>query len=213
MILKTFKYQVLDSNSSTLKVLNNQKISLEIAENAKSVLHHTLKILQKNKYKSLSSTKTRSEVSGSGRKPWKQKGTGRARAGSNRSPLWRGGGVIFGPRTKNKTLKKLNKKEKKLAIKTAIYNKQQKICVLNTLELTTTKQKGFIEKLSKINFNLTKKDLIIVLRGNKTVQKQNSLWGKRIINHARLQDIVKSEKILIDENSLKILIGIPHETR
>ena len=67
-------------------------------------------------------TKTRSEVRGGGKKPWQQKGTGRARAGSSRSPLWRGGGVIFGPKPKTTSLK-LNKKERKLAVQTLLYNK------------------------------------------------------------------------------------------
>ena len=72
------------------------------------------------------STKTRSEVRGGGKKPWQQKGTGRARAGSSRSPLWRGGGVIFGPKPKTTKLK-LNKKERKSALQTLLYNKRKNI--------------------------------------------------------------------------------------
>merc|ERR1712231_47060 len=79
------------------------------------------------------STKTRSEVRGGGRKPWQQKGTGRARAGSNSSPLWKGGGVIFGPKPK-KTILKLNKKERKLALQTLLYNKRNNISVIDNLE-------------------------------------------------------------------------------
>jgi large subunit ribosomal protein L4 len=75
------------------------------------IIHRAFVTQKKNKWQHTSSTKTRSEVAGGGRKPWKQKGTGRARAGSNTSPLWKGGGVSFGPKPKN-VFYKLNKKEK-----------------------------------------------------------------------------------------------------
>merc|ERR1712106_997512 len=84
---------------------------------------------QKQQKQGTVSTKTRSEVRGGGRKPWQQKGTGRARAGSNRSPLWKGGGVIFGPKPKAVTLK-LNQKERKLSLQTLLYNKRDNILVI-----------------------------------------------------------------------------------
>merc|ERR1712130_201051 len=77
------------------------------------------------------STKTRGEVRGGGRKPWRQKGTGRARAGSNRSPLSKGGGVIFGPKPKT-ILLKLN--QRKLSLQTLLYNKRNNILVIDNLE-------------------------------------------------------------------------------
>ena len=77
--------------------------------------------------------KNRSSVQGGGAKPWRQKGTGRARAGSNRSPLWRGGGVIFGPKFNKKKIK-INKKERNLALHTLLYNKRNKTFLFENLE-------------------------------------------------------------------------------
>src|SRR5210317_1735755 len=95
-------------------------------------------------------TKTRSEVRGGGKKPWQQKGTGRARAGSSRSPLWRGGGVIFGPKPKTTKLK-LNKKERRSALQTLLYNKKDNIIGYNgDIEFNTkVTPKEFREALNR----------------------------------------------------------------
>nr|WDB00727.1 ribosomal protein L4 [Cavernulicola chilensis] len=109
------------------------------------------------------STKTKSEVRGGGRKPWRQKGTGRARAGSIRSPLWRGGGIIFGPKPRCYS-KKLNKKEFKLALKMAIYNSKFKTTLTNDLayEIKSPKTKDIENILNNLGFNKFSKILIIV---------------------------------------------------
>jgi large subunit ribosomal protein L4 len=87
-------------------------------ENASHIVHRALVRQMNNARQGTLSTKTRAEVRGGGRKPWRQKGTGRARAGSSRSPLWRGGGVIFGPKPRDFSLK-MNRKERRLALRTA----------------------------------------------------------------------------------------------
>ena len=109
------------------------------------------------------STKTRSEVRGGGRKPWRQKGTGRARAGSSRSPLWKGGGVIFGPKPK-KVVLKLNKKERKLALQTLLYNKKNNILIIENLEneIIDPKTKTFLKVCQNCTINLDQKVLVIV---------------------------------------------------
>ena len=110
------------------KVLGDRK------KKAVGLIHRIYLIQLKNRRKHTASTKTRSEVRGGGRKPWKQKGTGRARAGSIRSPLWKGGGVVFGPKPKQIKLK-LNKKEKNLALTTLLVNKYKQTFVFANTDL------------------------------------------------------------------------------
>ncbi len=96
-------------------------------------------------------TKTRTEVRGGGRKPWKQKGTGRARAGSTRSPLWTGGGVVFGPTPRDYSVK-VNRKVRRLALKSVLSQKlaDEKLKVLDKLELSEIKTKGMTEVLNSL---------------------------------------------------------------
>ncbi|MGL5880366.1 MAG: 50S ribosomal protein L4, partial [Xenococcaceae cyanobacterium] len=99
-------------------------LELKIAkeENAQHIVHRALITQTTNARQGTASSKTRAEVRGGGRKPWRQKGTGRARAGSIRSPLWRGGGVIFGPRPRDFDIK-MNRKERRLALRTALMSR------------------------------------------------------------------------------------------
>jgi large subunit ribosomal protein L4 len=115
-------------------------------KNAIGLIHRVYLAYLKNKRKYTASTKTKSEVRGGGRKPWRQKGTGRARAGSSRSPLWVGGGVSFGPKPRIVS-KKINKKERKLAILSALYLKKQQINFIDQTsfnEFTTIKTKSIV---------------------------------------------------------------------
>lgn len=98
-------------------------------ENASHIVHRALRRQMTNSRQGTASAKTRSEVRGGGRKPWRQKGTGRARAGSIRSPLWRGGGVIFGPKPRDFEIK-MNRKEKRLALRTAFQDRLEDAVVV-----------------------------------------------------------------------------------
>ena len=165
-VQKFLTYKSLDINGQLLN--EEQKLDLNVLEHSgnylihKDVLRHHMSLKQ-----GTVSTKTKSEVSGGGRKPWRQKGTGRARAGSNRSPLWRGGGVIFGPKPKQ-VLLKLNKKEKNLALQTLLYNKRNDISVIKDLEnsFEIPKTKTFLNICQNCGIELSEKILIIV--SNKT---------------------------------------------
>ena len=123
-IQKFITYTPLDINGNQLNF--DCSLKLNVLKSSGNYLLHKDLLRHSNSSKQLtSSSKTRSEVRGGGCKPWRQKGTGRARAGSNRSPLWKGGGVIFGPKPRQ-IISKSNKKEKKLALQTLIYNKKNK---------------------------------------------------------------------------------------
>nr|YP_009294191.1 ribosomal protein L4 [Hildenbrandia rubra]AOM67433.1 ribosomal protein L4 [Hildenbrandia rubra] len=115
-------------------------------------------------------TKTKAEVQGGGKKPWKQKGTGRARAGSNRSPLWRGGGVIFGPRYQHYR-KKINKKEKAIALQACLQNRLENIKVISNFVESFSKPntKLILQILGKWEVNMKDKVLIITKEHNKNL--------------------------------------------
>jgi large subunit ribosomal protein L4 len=149
-VQKFIKYIPLDITGKPLN--STHELTLDILDKSGNyVLHKDLLRHLNSKRQGTASTKTRSEVRGGGRKPWQQKGTGRARAGSNRSPLWKGGGVIFGPKPKAVTLK-LNKKERQLALQTLLYNKKNNVIVIEDLEntLTEAKNKEFCKNVSRL---------------------------------------------------------------
>jgi len=161
-IQKFIKYSPLDINGKSIN--STQELRLTVLEKSGNyLLHKDLLRHSNSKRQGTVATKTRSEVRGGGRKPWQQKGTGRARAGSNRSPLWKGGGVIFGPKPKSISLK-LNKKERRLALQTLLYNKKNSIVIIDNLEnsLTESKTKSFLQICSNCNINFHQNLLIVV---------------------------------------------------
>jgi len=161
-IQKFITYTPLDITGQVLN--SNHELKLNVLENSGNYLIHKdiLRHYASQKQGTVS-TKTRSEVRGGGRKPWRQKGTGRARAGSNRSPLWKGGGVIFGPKPKTINFK-LNKKERRLALQTLLYNKKNNLLIIENLEneINIPKTKTFLKICQDCGINLNQKLLIIV---------------------------------------------------
>ena len=127
-----------------------------------AVLHNAIVLAYANSRISTASTKTRSEVSGGGRKPWRQKGTGRARQGSIRATQWRGGGIALGPKPRDYSIK-MNRKERRLALISALSykNKNKNIVVVDNFDLETNKTKDFVKTLKDLELN-DKKVLIVM---------------------------------------------------
>ena len=163
-VQKFIKYTPLDITGKSLN--STQELILNVLEKSGNYLLHKDLLRHSNSQRQGTvSTKTRSEVRGGGRKPWKQKGTGRARAGSNRSPLWKGGGVTFGPKPKTVSFQ-LNKKERRLALQTLLYNKKNNIVIIENLEteLTEWKTKSFLKICQNCQIDLNQKILLVVSR-------------------------------------------------
>jgi len=140
-------------------------LELKVAreENASHIVHKALRRQMCNGRQGTASTKTRSEVRGGGRKPWRQKGTGRARAGSIRSPLLRGGGVIFGPKPRDYEIK-MNRKERRLAIRTAFQSRCEDLIVVEEFaeNLPRPKTKELVAALSRWGVEANAKVLLIL---------------------------------------------------
>ena len=169
-IQKFIKYTPLDITGKSLN--STQELTVNVLEKSGNyLLHKDLLRHSNSKRQGTVSTKTRSEVRGGGRKPWQQKGTGRARAGSNRSPLWKGGGVTFGPKPKTVSFK-LNKKERRLALQTLLYNKKNNIIIIENLEdaLTESKTKSFLKICENCNINVNQKLLLVVSKKTSTLK-------------------------------------------
>ena len=161
-IQKFITYTPLDLTGNSLNSKYELKLNI-LEKSGNYLLHKDLLRHYSSQRQGTVSTKTRSEVRGGGRKPWRQKGTGRARAGSNSSPLWKGGGTIFGPKPKTFSIK-LNKKERQLALQTLLYNKKNNIVVIENLEnsITDSKTKSFLTICKNCSINLDQKILVIV---------------------------------------------------
>ena len=150
-------------------------------------------------------TKGRSEVSGGGRKPWRQKGTGRARQGSIRSPQWVGGGTVFGP-TPRSYDKKMNKKERELALRSALSDKfkNNELIVVDNINLESSKTKDIAKALKTIKAD-NKTLIVTALEDNKLVLATRNLQNVLTLNPTSINvlDIVNANNLVIDVDSVK----------
>ncbi len=184
-------------------------IELKVAreESAAHVVHRALVRQLANQRQGNASTKTRAEVRGGGRKPWRQKGTGRARAGSIRSPLWRGGGVIFGPKPRDYTIK-MNRKERRLALRTAFQSRVADLIVVEdfTAQLPRPKTKEMVQALSRWGIEPDKKVLIIMAERNETVYlSARNIEKLRLIsaNNLNVFDLLAADHIVATPAALE----------
>jgi large subunit ribosomal protein L4 len=204
--------QILNYKVHTLtgETTSETSITLNVKEvNPKYLLHRAVVIQNNNSRQGTASCKTRSEVRGGGKKPWKQKGTGNARAGSSNSPLWKGGGVAFGPKPRSYS-KKINNKEWRLALNTAIQKSFDKTIVVKDFTglIDTPKTKKMAEVLNKI-VNITdtsQRTLIILSNMDNNVKLSLRNLSNITVLHSKtlnVRDILLAQKILVTDQALK----------
>jgi len=173
------------------------------------LIHQAVIAQLANRRQVVAHTKNRGEVSGGGKKPWKQKGTGRARQGSIRSPLWVGGGVVFGPRNDRNFTQKINKKMKRKALLMCLSDraKEEKIVLIDKLELDNFKTKKFLEIVSKLP-NKDKKTLLVLADNNKKVVKSaaNLSYIKTVeARGLNVADVLQYDYLMISINALRLM--------
>ena len=183
--------------------LNDAVFGVEVNEH---LVHMAVVNQLANKRQGTQSAKTRSEVSGGGRKPWRQKGTGHARQGSTRSPQWTGGGVVFAPKPRDYSFK-MNKKEKRAALCSALSSKvaESQIIVLDEFKLDEIKTKKFVEVMN----NLKASKALVVLEGE---NKNVVLSGRNIptvkvtaTNEINTYDVLKYETLVVTKAAVEKL--------
>jgi large subunit ribosomal protein L4 len=172
-----------------------------------TVVHSVLVNFLANQRQGTQSTKTRSEVSGGGRKPWRQKGTGRARQGSIRAPQWIKGGIALGPKPRSYTYR-VNKKEKRLAIKSILSSKvlENKLVVIDELPFKEIKTKQMVSAL--VNNKIEGKTLIMLPEKNEAVQKSaRNIEGVKttLVNTINVYDLLKYNELVITLDTVKKL--------
>ena len=181
--------------------LNDAVFGVEVNEH---LVHMAVVNQLANNRQGTQSAKTRSEVSGGGRKPWRQKGTGHARQGSTRAPQWTGGGIVFAPKPRDYSFK-MNKKEKRIALLSALSSKvaESKIVVLDEFKLDEIKTKKFVEVMN----NLKVENALVVLEGE---NKNVVLSGRNIpsvkvtaTNEINTYDVLKYETLVVTKAAVE----------
>ena len=197
------KVELLDLEGKKVKDIKLEDSIWDVKPNDQ-VLYESVILATASSRQGTSKTKTRSEVRGGGRKPWKQKGTGNARQGSIRAPQWTGGGIVFGP-TPRSYSKKMNKKERRLALKTALTYKvkEKELKVIESIALESLKTKEFKKYLEKLN--ITNKVLIVCdeLSDNLILATRNLRNIKVVLaNEINTYDIMNYNNLLVTEKAL-----------
>jgi len=203
----------------TISILNSQGKEIETINLDETVFNDKLSsspiypvicAYRASQRKGLASTKTRGEVSGGGRKPWKQKGTGRARVGSTRSPLWRHGGVIFGPHPRDFSFP-IPKKLKNLALRYAISTKvkDKKVIVIEALEFDKPKTKEFAMLLKGLNISRADKNVLLltdkIQEGLQRAVSNLDFLTATSVRDVNTYEIMAARKILLTKEALKDL--------
>jgi len=204
--MSTPTYTKTGSKSQKSEVLAKPIFALEVDNFV--LLKQAYETLSSNKRNNYAKTKTRSMVRGGGRKPWQQKGTGRARAGTIRSPIWRGGGITFGPSGVENYNKRLNRSSRQKALKQALSlaAKAKKIVVIEDIEVANAQTKELVALLGKLG--LDRRITIVVAEVNDKLRRaSNNLKNVRLVNSVSLNlvEVLDSDYLLLSKPGLKAL--------
>ena len=190
------------------KTVGEQEVSEKhFSVKPSSTLIHEVVVAQlANKRRSTAHTKTRGEVSGGGKKPWKQKGTGRARHGSIRSPLWKGGGVTFGPRNDRNYSVKINRKTKQKALFMILSDRlnHEKLIAVDQFNIETPKTKIFAEWMKNLPFG--RKTMVVVSQSNPMLLRMvRNIQNVQLVtvNSLHVADLIKYPTIIFEQSALK----------
>lgn len=199
-------YSIIKANDEIEKInLPDDIFNIEYNEN---LVHQTIYTYIHNNHKGIKKQKSRSEVRGGGKKPWKQKGTGRARAGTIRSPLWRSGGKIFAAKGIQKRKKKINKKIYNLSIKVLMSQliRDKKIKIIEELYIEDNKTKNFLKKIKSIT---NQKKILIILD---KIEKNTHLASRNLknimtIDYKKINPFIlmKFNEIIINKKSINLI--------
>ena len=199
------KISIVNLNGEKVKDRNLKDNIWGITPND-AVLHNAVVLNMANARQASASTKTRSEVSGGGRKPWRQKGTGNARQGSIRAPHWRGGGIVFGPNPNRNYTKKMNKKERKLALKSALAYKviDKELIVVEDIKFKTNKTREMVELLSKLNVRDNKVLVVVSELTENVCLAARNLANVKLVTFEKVNayDLVSADNMLIEVSAL-----------
>jgi len=198
-------YDILNIQAEKVGEIDLNDLLFNVEINT-GILHEVVCMQRANRRSGNACTKTRGQVSGGGAKPWRQKGTGRARAGSRTSPVWRGGGTVFGPKPRDYSYT-MPKKVKKLALKMAITARKQEgnLVILDKFELPEIKTKEFMKVMNNFQFE----NCLIVtdeIDNNVDMSSRNAV-GFKVLPVAGLNvyDILKYSKLMLLQSSLPII--------
>jgi large subunit ribosomal protein L4 len=172
----------------------------------KQVMYDAIKVYQSNMRQDTAKTKKRDEVSGGGKKPWRQKGTGRARAGSNRSPIWVGGGTVFGPTGVQSHKIAQNRKEHKLALRSALSSKVKELIVVDTFAIEKISTKEFVKTLEALK--ATGKVLLVISEENEKLIRSASNVSRVVVtsaNNVSVYDLMYFDHILSDKATIELV--------
>ena len=199
------KQKLLNIKGEEVKDIKINKEVFGIEPNNK-VLYDAIILSRASLRQGTHKTKTRSEVSGGGRKPWRQKGTGRARQGSIRAVQWVGGGVAFGPQPRDYS-KKMNRKERRLALKSALATRANDFIILDELKVTTPKTKDMLNILTALKVNDVKTLLIVKELDENIILASRNLENVTLLEATEINvlDLIANEKVVITEEAIKAI--------